>query len=252
MTTTRAGNRRPLTSLWLVLVAVTLAGCALTTRTESSRPRDDGDKVGTQGDGYAFVQTRADGQPIRWSTCEPIRYVVREENEPEGARELLEESVRRVSEATGLEFAYGGTTDEAPSVERPPYQPDRYGDTWAPVLIAYSDEDEYPRLQGQTAGYGGSAYVRAGRRTPRYVSGMVVLDVGTVDQMGGDEAWRGVMLHELAHVVGLAHVEDRSQLMNPVQYGRQVTTFQPGDLEGLGILGAGDCYEPIDPQSIRR
>ncbi len=206
---------------------------------------DTGDATGR---GYRFLQTRDDGQPVRWSTCEPIEYVVRPDGEPAGARRLLEESIARLEDASGLRFSFAGTTDEGPTKRRQPYQPDRYGARWAPVLVAYSDPDEDARLAGQAAGYGGPSYVSLGQGTPRYVSGSVVLDTEQMTSMGGEEATRAVMLHELGHVLGLAHVEDRGQLMNPVLYGRRVTELQEGDRAGLQALGAGRCYDPVDPQ----
>ncbi|MDX5317789.1 MAG: hypothetical protein LPK38_00260 [Actinomycetes bacterium] len=39
--------------------------------------------------------------------------------------------------------------------------------------------------------------------------------------------------------MGLDHVEDPTQLMNPVT--TTVTTFQDGDLTGLAALGQGAC-----------
>ena len=234
-----------------------LGGCVqVTTSGPESRPPSGnvdtaapGEGQGGQqggGDGYRFLHTRDNGQPVRWSTCEPIEYVVRPANEPEGARELLEESIDRISEVTGLELSFVRTTREGPSNKRQPYQPDRYGDRWAPVLITYSDGDEYPRLKGQAAGYAGPTYVEHSGVAPRFVSGMVVLDAEQMSSMG-EEGTRAVMLHELAHVIGLAHIQDRGQLMNPVQYGRGVTDLQEGDLAGLRALGQGRCYEPIEP-----
>lgn len=217
--------------------------------TGTNGPADPGGGGGEDQNGFAFVHTRDNGEPVRWSTCEPIEYVVRPANEPDGARELLEEAVDRISEATGLEFSFEGTTDEGPSNNRQPYDPDRYGEQWSPVLVAYSEPGEYGQLEGRAAGFGGGAYVRRTGATPRYVSGMVVLDVEQLSSMGED-SMRAVMVHELAHVVGLAHVNDRGQLMNPVQYGREVTSLQDGDLAGLQALGNGDCYEPIEPREF--
>ncbi|GGK91961.1 hypothetical protein Ppa06_69480 [Planomonospora parontospora subsp. parontospora] len=245
----------------IVIVAVlavgVLCGCAVTTQTPGTPPHVKGPgesrtSEDTAKNGYSFLHTRDNGEPVRWSTCEPIGYVVRQKGRPEGAGRLLEESVSRISEATGLEFSHEGATDEAPSDGRKLYQPDRYGDRWAPVLIAYSHPGEYARLNGQAAGYGGPAYVRVGNGTPRYVSGMVVLDTEQMTSMGGDDAIRAVMMHELAHLVGLGHVDDSGQLMHPIQYGRKVTTLQEGDLAGLEVVGAGRCYEPVEPRGVRQ
>ena len=235
---------------------VLLSGCVVVSETPTAPPGGQGPSGGSgsgpSGDGYSFLHTLDQGQPVRWSTCEPIRYVVRRKNEPDGARRLLEQSVRRISEASGLKFSFQGTTGEKPADSRKLHQPKRYGDRWAPVLIAFSGPGEYQRLQGQAAGYGGAVYVQRGGATPRYVSGMAVFDADQMSSMGGDKAMRAVMMHELAHVVGLGHVRDSSQLMNPVQYGQRVTELQEGDLAGLEVLGNGECYEPLEPGSIRR
>jgi len=44
-----------------------------------------------------------------------------------------------------------------------------------------------------------------------------------------------VVLHELAHVLGLGHAESDGNLMEPS--GGGVTAFGPGDLAGLEHLG---------------
>ena len=237
-----------------VVAILALGGCVQVPVTSPPQTPVPSEGIGTAspgkgggGKGYRFLHTRGNEQPVRWSTCEPIDYVVRPANEPEGARQLLQEAVGRISEVTGLKFNFAGTTDEGPSKNRKPYHPNRYGDDWSPVLVTYSSPAEYPRLEGGAAGYGGPAFVKQGAGAPRFVSGMVVLDAEQLTSMG-DEAVRGVMLHELAHVVGLGHVNDPSQLMNPVQYGRAVTELQEGDLKGLRALGNGKCYQPIEPR----
>jgi predicted Zn-dependent protease len=48
-----------------------------------------------------------------------------------------------------------------------------------------------------------------------------------------------VVLHELGHVVGLAHVDDARELMYRDNVGQ--TSFGSGDLTGLAALGRGRC-----------
>lgn len=50
-------------------------------------------------------------------------------------------------------------------------------------------------------------------------------------------------MHELANVVGLDHVDDPTQLMNPE--GTNVTEFAAGDLAGLARLGGGQCVPEL-------
>lgn len=245
--------RSGLPALLLVALLV-VSGCVVVQRSGTApAPQGSGtpSAPGQSGDGYRFVHTRPNGEPVRWSTCDPISYVVRPKNRPPGARRLLRASIERISEATGLQFSYKGTTREDPRKQRKVYAPDRYGDQWAPVLIAYSSPAEYPRLKGQAVGYGGAFYVRVGSKTPRYVSGMVVFDAPQMASMSDDQV-KAVMMHELAHVVGLAHVRDRDQLMNAVQYARGVTELGAGDLTGLEALGNGRCYEKIEPRPLHR
>jgi hypothetical protein len=77
-----------------------------------------------------------------------------------------------------------------------------------------------------------------------YTNGSVALDTPDLSRMlsipKGRAVVRAVIMHELGHVVGLAHVHDRSELMHADNHG--LTTFGPGDLQGLAQLGSGHCF----------
>lgn len=63
-----------------------------------------------------------------------------------------------------------------------------------------------------------------------------------VDSADGWESARAVIMHELAHAIGLDHVDDSGELMQPKGSG-DVTDWGPGDLEGLSALGSGRCID---------
>jgi hypothetical protein len=193
---------------------------------------------------YAFSQTiPGSHDPITYDPCRPIHYVVRLHGHSPAAEKVVLEAVDEVSRATGLRFVYDGITDEAPSTDRAAFQPDRYGDRWAPVLVAWSDPHETPDLEGEVAGLGGSRPWSDTHGRPTYVTGTVWLDgpslMPAVEDAGRLAAARGVVIHELGHVVGAGHVRDPHQLMS--ERGNAEGRLGSGDRYVLARLGQGEC-----------
>lgn len=183
---------------------------------------------------YEFLQRdQFTGDPTTWRSCEPIRIEVNPDGAPDGWEDNLDQAIDEISEASGLEMTIVGTTDRRPDFED---RPAPFRDA-PPVLVAWADPDEVPKLEGDTVGL-------AGPRTSGgfYVTGTVAFDsrqFGDIERNGADKLQRAIMMHELGHLIGLDHVQDELQLMYPT------TTFQVGlgngDREGLRILGEGGC-----------
>lgn len=192
---------------------------------------------------YKFLAVKEDGTPLAYSPCRPIHYVVNSDLAPPSWQPLVEEAIRRASVATGFQFIYDGPSSEVPSTNRSGYQPARYGDRWAPVLIAWSTPEQVPRLAGQTVGLGGSSSVGLSNGYKAYVTGTVSLDApqfaGILDASNGEEIGIAVIMHELGHLLGLDHVDDPRQLM----FGEAswVREYAAGDRTGLALLGTGPC-----------
>ena len=234
--------------------------------TVSDRPLGRPGAFPDGGGPHSFVVLQEDGvTPVGYDPCRPVRYRVRGTGPAAGAQ-VVREAVAMVAAATGLRFVDEGVTDEAPTDERAAYQPDRYGERWAPVLIAWSNEGESPELgqvlDGQegadVAGYASSQPVGlsttdlATGETEEtglvFVTGAVVLDepdlAGILERADGYAQARAIVAHELAHLVGLGHVEDESQLMFPRTTPSR-TLFGGGDLQGLSRLGSLACFPEI-------
>jgi hypothetical protein len=181
--------------------------------------------------------------PVRYNPCAPIHYVINPTGAPDGAIEDVHAAFRMTSEASGIRFVYEGATGESPVFRREPYQPDLYGQRWAPVLIAWAPLDEGVPAGGEegnaTVGRGGSVYRanRDGRAV--YVSGSAVFDPSADLNPGfAGQTWGQVILHELGHVLGLDHVDDPGSVMNPV-VGLRPAMWGGVDRAGLWDLGMG-------------
>jgi hypothetical protein len=211
-------------------------------------------RVGASSDGYRVWERRRDGTPVRWDPCTPIDLVLSPVGVPPGGRDDLVAAIDELRAATGLELRLLGATDERPSGARLPYQPERYGERWAPVLVAWAapHEDGVP-LRDVDRGVGIPVAVGGdGERT--YVSGQVVLNVDRTDLVPGFDdratSWGATLLHELAHLVGLDHVDDADELLH-VFPGEGPVAFGRGDLAGLAAVGAdGGCLDVPRPQPV--
>ena len=188
--------------------------------------------------GYVF------DAPARFDPCRPIRYVI-SGNEPfAGANALLTQVLGEVSARSGLKFVNAGRTTERAQPDRPSYQPDRYGQTWAPVLVAWTDQAAVPRLSGNIIGLGGPASASVHGKE-QLVSGLLYFDAPELSLIAqwptGLAQMRTVMLHEIGHLVGLGHVADQTAVMYPSDGGQG--DYNLGDLRGLAYAGSGPCFK---------
>lgn len=191
---------------------------------------------------YTFI-TEDDGIPVRYDPCRPVPWVLAPAGMPAFAEPEVMAAVTDIQSRTGLEFVYEGTTDEVATFDRPLID-ERYGERYAPLIIGWSDATATPDLAGTVSGVGGSTALPGAYGDQRYLrSGAVILDAADLSNYlastGGALQVRAIIMHEIAHVLGLGHVEDASQLMYGVNDRQQ--TWGEGDLAGLAVAGAGPC-----------
>jgi hypothetical protein len=190
-----------------------------------------------------FVLTNARSRDlVLFDPCRPVHYVVSGAEPWPGANAMLKAAIADVSDATGLRFVDDGTSSEPAFTHRAPYQPDRYGKRWAPVLIAWTDAHADRELAGNVLGIGGGIGMTVDNQ-PRLVSGIVYYDGPDLSRLMKRPTDRAevhvVLLHELGHLVGLLHEPDTSSVMNPV--AQHLRDFSAGDRRGLAAAGNGPC-----------
>ena len=204
-------------------------------------------------DGWAAWDHNDDGRPVRWDPCSPIDVVVNDSGAYTGFRADLDTALDEVRELTGLQVRVLGDVDERPHPRRPVHQPERYGDDWVPVLIAFAQEgeNELPLLDSDRGLASPVAVGPDGERV--YVTGQIVLNAERDDLVAGSDnrgnSWGATLRHELGHLLGLAHVDDERQLMYPHATEAPVT-WGDGDRRGLAALGDGGCLEVPDAQPV--
>jgi hypothetical protein len=218
----------------LIVVSLVIAGLAPLL---TSPPEGHGD--------FAFLGRTAGGDPVRWNPCEPVHYVVNVALAPAGSLDDVHESFRRISGATGIGFVFDGLSDEVPSAYRKVFQPDRYGERWAPILIGWVDPDtsDIPfELEDGAVASGVASPLYPTTSTDLYVSGWVAMNQEDPNLPGFAHPWEQgpVLLHEIGHVMGLGHVHAYGEIMN--ETGGGAVDLGAGDEEGLRRLGSsGGC-----------
>lgn len=198
------------------------------------------------GDGsFAFLAHQPGDRttPVAYDPCRPVDVRINPAGGPPGAVDLVRGAMAEVASATGLELRYAGLTDERPKWHTPFAPSFIGGPRTRPVLVSFARDSEVPELSGDVAGIGGSVAAPGTDEVVRYVTGGVTLDVDAFSRLAarpdGNEEMRAIVLHELGHVVGLAHVSDPRELMNGDNLG--LLDFGTGDRLGLARLGSGSC-----------
>ncbi len=203
---------------------------------------------------YALWARNADGSAVRWNACEPIRWVFNPDGAPLGAVQELQVAMGRVTEGTGLTFDYLGETDELPSRDRRPYQPERYdAQHWAPVLISWRTPEttDAPLTENDRAVAVPVAVGDADERA--FVTAQVIFNRELAGIPGFTDRRRSIgitMLHELLHVVGLGHVDDTGEIMFPFPVSG-IAGFGNGDVAGMAEIGVQQpCLATPEPEDI--
>jgi hypothetical protein len=193
--------------------------------------------------GYVFLDQDASDRVTRWDPCAVLHYVVDPQGSPPGGMDDIRAAVGQVAAATGIRFAFDGYVRERPSLRRAELgrEPPRPGrNPFKSVLVGWYSRGEAPAgTEDDVIGYAAPLYEFNGTQRV-YVSGLVGIrrDADLPPGFDGNQSVGGVLLHELGHLMGLAHSIDNGQIMY-YQSGHLSgpARYRSGDLAGLRELG---------------
>jgi hypothetical protein len=191
---------------------------------------------------YTFMATNADQSPVKWNGCQDIHYVTRTATTYAGARDDIDVALAAVRAESGLRFVYDGEVTTVPTINYGTGVP--VNGRYQPLLIGFTTAAESDMFSGygsSVIGMAGPTYTSPASGRYVYVSGRVALEKDRLAGMPrrGASSITEVIMHEVGHAVGLGHVIDPSQLMNP--YIVNYEDWGAGDRAGLHALSTPLC-----------
>lgn len=207
------------------------------------------------GGDFALFRPEAK-RKAKWDPCRPIYYTVNPENESVGAREQLAEAIAEIERATGLNFEFAGETTEKYTDDREDLNVNysKLNSTWSPILIVYLAGDQWTEANRKvfdedgedTIAFAGTLPMKSRGLNQKffYVTGHIVFNADIFEDLveeGSVADIKSTMMHELGHIVGLAHVDSKIEMMHESDLGQK--SFALGDRRGLALQGNGECIK---------
>lgn len=193
---------------------------------ERATPTTTPDSTPVVSTSYKLSVVNPDGTYARWDPCRPIDVQVSFAGAQPNARAAFADAIQQARDATGMNLAVTEVAQVASANGR--------------LTVRWGTSADHPSLTGSVLGIGGFSY------SPRQiVRGSVIIraDLPFTNSRAGEDALTGTLAHEIAHALGLSHVNDPTQLMYP--YANGLDSYQAGDRTGLMMLGAAQGCLPV-------
>lgn len=149
-----------------------------------------------------FVRLDVAGNPARWDPCSSLRWKIAGTRPSARLRKATAEAMRQIASTAGLRFVYAGRATKA-EFASPPRNTIVIGSSSS---LGVANAGGIASLLYEDSTTGTVSIVGA-----RVVINPVVVRTGTrLSRM-----LRPIVLHEVGHAIGLAHVDDPAEIMYP-------------------------------------
>lgn len=183
--------------------------------------------------GYALSLVDDAGEPVRFDVCRTLNWSV---DGTDAEKVLTREAFADLSAETGILFREVAWDGYRPLIDRLPLT----STSTTQIVVRWSVASEVPDLAGDVAGVTENRSWSSGDRSRFWMSfAAVAIERQPGDDLrrsGGNHVWP-ILLHELGHAMGLAHVTDQAQLMYPSTWIGTADRYQAGDRAGLARVG---------------
>jgi hypothetical protein len=184
---------------------------------------------------YRFSQT-FNAQPVRWNPCVTIHYRVNLDGlVPASELQQVRAAFAEAGRALHTVFFYDGPTTQIPQRDDARTRQARTQIVFAFALPGVGARRS-SALTGTEVGVGGFVTRGFPGVMPTVIAGAAVINASqfpSETRAARDSSY----LHEVGHVVGLGHIADPTQVMNPSIPQSPPTHYGTGDLAGLRKLG---------------
>ncbi|MEI2671193.1 MAG: matrixin family metalloprotease [Nocardioidaceae bacterium] len=200
----------------------------------------------TPDPGYQFSRVQRNGSTPVALTCKAHPVLVNTNGHDPNLLSQAQRAITDTAAATGLNLFYAGPTSQSWASPSPPIRRLKR----APIWISFENHSSFPAWTSPwTVGIAQSSIMTINnRRGPKGIVWFkVIIDADAYatkkaeeGQAEADRFAYTVLIHELAHGVGLDHTESPTQIMYPTNVP-EISTFGSGDRVGLSILGRSAC-----------
>ena len=196
----------------------------------------------TPDPGYQFSRVQRNGSTPVALTCKAHPVLVNTNGHDPNLLSQAQRAITDTAAATGLNLFYAGPTSQSWASPSPPIRRLKR----APIWISFENHSSFPAWTSPwTVGIAQSSIMTINnRRGPKGIVWFkVIIDADAYatkkaeeGQAEADRFAYTVLIHELAHGVGLDHTESPTQIMYPTNVP-EISTFGSGDRVVLSIRG---------------